>query len=119
MTDKEFKRLKRSDLISVIYEYQKKQEELEREIEELKAQLEEKTLRISDFGSIAEAVVGLNELFETAQKTADEYIEQVRLASGDAEKKAQEIIAEARQKAEEIVSKAQTDTPAEGEEKAE
>lgn len=28
MTDKEFKRLKRSDLIYIIYEYQKKQEEL-------------------------------------------------------------------------------------------
>ena len=92
MTDKEFRKLKRGDLIAIIYEYQKKQEELVKEIDELRAQLESKNLKISKAGSIAEAVVGLDLLFETAQKTADDYVEQIRLANEEAEKKAAGII---------------------------
>ena len=106
MTDKEFRKLKRGDLIAIIYEYQKKQEELVKEIGELRAQLESKNLKINKAGSIAEAVVGLDLLFETAQKTADDYIEQVRLANEEAEKKAANIIKQAEEEAAEIVSKA-------------
>ena len=78
MTDKEFKRLRRSDLIEILYEYQKREKALSEEIASLKAELESRDLKIRNAGSIAEAVVKLNELFETAQKTADDYIEQVR-----------------------------------------
>ncbi|HNZ98570.1 hypothetical protein [Ruminococcus sp.] len=106
MTDKEFRKLKRGDLIAIIYEYQKKQEELVKEVGELRAQLESKNLKINKAGSIAEAVVGLDLLFETAQKTADDYIEQVRLANEEAEKKAADIIKQAEEEAAEIVSKA-------------
>ena len=106
MTDKEFRKLKRGDLIAIIYEYQKKQEELVKEISELREQLESKNLKINKAGSIAEAVVGLDLLFETAQKTADDYIEQVRLANEEAEKKAAEIIKRAEDEAAEIVLKA-------------
>ena len=106
MTDKEFRKLKRGDLIAIIYEYQKKQEELVKEISELREQLESKKLKINKAGSIAEAVVGLDLLFETAQKTADDYIEQVKLANEEAEKKAAEIIKQAEDEAAEIVLKA-------------
>ena len=106
MTDKEFRKLKRSDLIAIIYEYQKKQEELVKEIDELRAQLESKNLKISKAGSIAEAVVGLDLLFETAQKTADDYVEQIRLANEEAEKKAAGIIKQAEKEAADIISKA-------------
>ncbi len=78
MTDKEFKRLRRSDLIEILYEYQKREKALNEEIASLKAELESRDLKIRNAGSIAEAVVKLNELFETAQKTADEYVEQVK-----------------------------------------
>ena len=78
MTDKEFRKLRRSALIEIIFEYQRREQEMQTEIEALKAQLESRELKIADAGSIAEAVIRLNELFETAQKTADEYIAQVR-----------------------------------------
>lgn len=78
MTDKEFKRLRRSDLIEILYEYQKREKALNEEIASLKSELEARELKIRNAGSIAEAVVKLNELFETAQKTADEYVEQVK-----------------------------------------
>ncbi len=110
MTDKEFRKLKRSDLISIIYEYQKRQDELVEENKELREQLDSKNLKISNAGSIAEAVVGLDLLFETAQKTADDYIEQVKAANTElerrAEERATEIIENARKEAEKILSEA-------------
>ena len=107
MTDKEFRKLKRGDLVAIIYEYQKQQEILIKENEELKEKLESKELKISNAGSIAEAVLEMNHLFETAQKTADEYVEQVKLSMSDAEKKAEEIIAQAQKKADEIIAEAE------------
>lgn len=109
MTDKEFKKLKRSDLISIIYEYQKKQDELMAEIAGIRTELEEKRIKISNAGSIADAVVGLDRLFETAQQTADDYLAQVKAMLEDAEKKAADIIAEAEKKAAEILGNAQTE----------
>ena len=53
------------------------------------------------------AVTELNHLFETAQKTADDYVEQVRLSVKDAEKKAEEIISEAEEKARKIIADAE------------
>ena len=79
MTDKEFKKLHRADLIEIIYEYQRREKAMQEEIASLRAQLGERALKLKDAGSIAEAVIRLNALFETAQKTADDYVEQVRL----------------------------------------
>ena len=107
ITDKEFRKLKRGDLVAIIYEYQKQQEILIKENEELKEKLESKELKISNAGSIAEAVLEMNHLFETAQKTADDYVEQVKLSMSDAEKKAEEIIAQAQKKADEIIAEAE------------
>lgn len=110
MTDKEFKRLRRSDLIAILYEYQKREKALNEEIASLKAQLESRELKLSEAGSIAEATVKLNELFETAQKTADDYLAQVRQKydkeiKDAAERQAEEIIRSAREKAAEITGK--------------
>jgi cell division septum initiation protein DivIVA len=109
MTDKEFRKLKRSDLISIIYEYQKRQDELLAEIDSIKTELDDKRIKISNAGSIADAVVGLDFLFETAQKTADDYLAQIKLRVEEAEKRAEEIIAEAEKKAAEIIEKASSE----------
>ena len=112
MTDKEFKRLKRSDLIYIIYEYQKKQEEIMAENEKLREQLKEKELKIDSAGSLAEVSAKLNGLFEAAQKTADDYMEQLEFAaSSEARKKAERIIKEAEEKAERILSEAERNAP--------
>lgn len=79
MTDKEFRRLRRSALIEIIYEYQCREKEMLAEIESLQEKLNAREIKISEAGSIAEAVVKLNELFETAQKTADDYVAQVKM----------------------------------------
>ena len=118
MTDKEFKRLKRSDLIYIIYEYQKKQEELIKENEELREKLKEKEMKISNAGSLAEVAAKLNGLFEAAQQTADDYISQLeKTAAAQAEKKAETIVKEAMEKAEIIISEAKKNAESENNDK--
>ena len=106
MTDKEFKRLKRGELLAIIFEYQKKQEALEAELADVKKQLESRDLKISNAGSIAEAVVALSGIFDAAQKTADSYVKQVQLSTQNAEKQADDIIKKAQIKAQEIIDNA-------------
>ena len=55
--------------------------QLEKELAEVKSQLEEKNLKIEHAGSLAEASLALTNIFEEAQKAADLYLENVRQQS--------------------------------------
>ncbi len=96
MTDKELRHLRRADLIDIIYELQKQGDEKDAQIKELQAVLEERTLRISNAGSIAEAALSINGIFEAAQAAADQYLLSVRAAAdqmlAEAEAKRQELL---------------------------
>ena len=70
MTDKELKHLSRAELIDIIYELQKQSEEKDAQMQNMQAALNERTLRISKAGSIAEAAIGVNGVFEAAQAAA-------------------------------------------------
>lgn len=78
MTDKEFKRLSRVDLIDIIYELQRQKEAAEAQADQLRQRLEEKEIRIAKAGSIAEAALQINGIFEAAQAAADQYLASVR-----------------------------------------
>lgn len=73
MTDKEFRRLSRADLIEIIYELQQSEKMLQKENEDLKLKLEDRRVTVSEAGSLAEVLARLNGLFEAAQATADGY----------------------------------------------
>jgi len=85
MTDKEFKRLSKGELIEIIYQMKVTETQLRAALEEANVKLEDRRLKLENAGSIAEAVVRLNGIFETAQKTADEYLEQIYSAFPAAE----------------------------------
>lgn len=78
MAERELRKLKRTELVDIIYQLQKSIEEMEAENLELRRQLEDRRIKIENAGSLAEAVVGLNEIFENAQRAADQYVEQLR-----------------------------------------
>ena len=114
MTDKEFRKLNRADLVNIIYEMQKNEQAMKAELEEARKALDSRNMKIAEAGSIAEAVVGLNEIFERAQKAADEYLEQVHVRSAeqeqmiaDAEKKGADIISKAQYEADQIIARAE------------
>ena len=53
-------------------------EQLQEENEQLRAQLEQRQIRIDNAGSLAEAAVRLNSVMETAQAAADQYLLNIR-----------------------------------------
>ena len=91
MTDKEFKRLNRSQLIEIIYQFQVKVEELTKENETLNAALEDKRIRIAQAGSIAEAAVEVNNVMQAAQNAAQQYLNEIQTRHAETEEECQNI----------------------------
>lgn len=75
MTDKELRKLSRMDLLEILVEKSKENERLKLELEEVKKQLSDRMIKIEEAGSIAEAALKLNGIFEAAQAAADQYLE--------------------------------------------
>ena len=57
---------------------QKQIQKLTKEIEDLNQQLENRTIQMKEAGSIAEASLKINKIFEAAQQAADEYLESIK-----------------------------------------
>lgn len=110
MTDKEFKRLNRAQLVEIIYELQLEQKQLIEEKEKLEKQLNEQRIEIQKAGSIAQATVGLTHIFEVAQETADKYLAEVYRSTIPVIQQRDEILSEAKQKAEQMIKEAEEKT---------
>ena len=104
MTDKQFKRLKRSEMIEIIYEYQKREMELQHQIERLEEKLQVQEMKISETGSIQDAIAVLNQVLLVSLQTADQYLKQVREIWADQQQQAAEMLEQAKQKMESIVA---------------
>ena len=74
MTDKELRKLSRSDLLELMLEQSREIDRLQAELEETREALQERNLKIEACGSIAEAAAEVNSLFHAAQKAADMYL---------------------------------------------
>ena len=114
MTDKELKRLNRRELVDIIYELQKKDAERESEIERLQAALAKKELAVSEAGSIAEAALKVNGVFEAAQAAANQYLLSIRAANANviekietARKQSDELLRQTSLRADSIISEAE------------
>ena len=70
----DLKHLSRSELIDLIYEMKKREIELQTRLDESEAQLQSKVITIAEAGSIADAAMQLNGVFQAAQMAADTYL---------------------------------------------
>lgn len=104
--DKKFRRLNRRELVDVIYQLKKNEQQLQEQIASLQADLEDKRLRISVAGSIAEATVDITQIFATAQTTADLYLQEIACLKAETEAECAAMIAQAQKKAEQILAEA-------------
>ena len=106
MTDKEFKRLSRAQLIDIIYQFQLKQDELTSENERLSKALADKRLRVSEAGNIAEASLEIHNIMQSAQAAADLYLEEIRIMRDETKEKCQRLLENAQKEAETIIAQA-------------
>ena len=114
MTDKELRRLSRAELLDILYEQQKQYEASLAENRALQQKLEDRTLRISKAGSIADAAVQISGVLEAAQAAADQYLASVKAATAEMVRKTDEaqrqreaIVQDAEREAAQILSRAQ------------
>lgn len=111
MTDKEFKRLNRSQLIDIIYQLLLKQEELTAENEKLSQALSDKRLRVDKAGNIAEAALEIHSVMQSAQAAAAQYLEEIRIMREETEEECRRLISRARREADSILAQAKKDDP--------
>ncbi len=106
MTDQELRRLSRADLIDIIYTLQQQKEQAEQQLAQAQAQLQDRQLRLANAGSIAEAALSLNGVFDAAQ-AADQYLQAVRTSAAETQAQKEQILVDAERQAKEIVDTAE------------
>ena len=98
MTEKELRKLGRAELLELLLEQAREFEALEQRLNAAEA-----ALQLETCGSIAEASLKLNGVFEAAQKAAEQYQQNVERLCQEkisaAESQAQEILARAKKAA--------------------
>ena len=74
MVKNELQKLKRAELLQILYEQSRRIDELEEALAEANKKLEDRRLIIENAGSLADAVVKINQVMEAAQAAAEQYI---------------------------------------------
>lgn len=99
MDERKIKKISKKELLEILLSQARKIEELELELNKCRAKLESKKIMINEAGSIAEASLKLNGIFETAQDVADQYItniqEKCKRLESDTKKECQKMKQEA------------------------
>ena len=106
MTDKEFKRLSRAQLIEIIYQLQLQIDKLSEQTQKLESELADKRIRLSNAGNIADAALEINDCFRSAQNAAEQYLNEIKSIREETEAERQRILAQAQAEAEAIIASA-------------
>ena len=104
MISKDLKKLSRRELVDIIYQMKKKELLMRDEIASLQDELEDRRIRISQAGSIAEAAISVTDVFSAAQEAADLYLQEIARMKKETEKACAGMIEEAKKETEEIIA---------------
>ena len=104
MISKELKRLSRRELVDIIYQLKKNEQEMQEEIKSLKNELQDKRIRVSVAGSIADAAMSVTNVFSTAQMTADLYLREISYMKENTERECKKKIEDAERKVKTILA---------------
>ena len=96
-------KLNRAELLEMLIAQSKKLSRVEEELSAAQKELERRKIAITTSGSLAEAALKLNGIFEAADQAAAQYLDSLREQEGNAA----HIIAEAVAKAHEIINEAE------------
>ena len=81
MTDKELRRLSRSELLEMLIAQTEENSQLKIRLEQADAQLRDRRIEIDKAGSLAEAALSLNGVFQAAEAAAQQYLENIQRIS--------------------------------------
>lgn len=81
MKKSDLKKFSRSELLELLIEQIEENERLRNELREAEDKLLERRIMCENAGSLAEAALQLNKVFEAAQAACDQYTENIKLMS--------------------------------------
>ena len=106
MTDRQLRKLNRTDLLKLLLEEKKENEALRKQLQEMQLQLECKQLNLNQSGSLAEAALKLSGIFEAAETACQYYTENIRNLSGRQEEICRKMEQETREKCDRMLEQA-------------
>lgn len=106
MTERDLRKLNRTDLLELLLQQSHEMEQLREELEDAKYQLSRREIVMSQTGSIAEAALQLNGVFSAAEKACAQYMESIKNLSGHQEELCREMEEQTRQKCEKMLAEA-------------
>lgn len=106
MTDKELRRLKRVDLLELLIAQTRENDRLKEELAEVKAQLAERDLVLNEAGSIAEAALRINGVYQATQAAVDQYIRSIQQLGAKQRQSWEDMERKARARADEYLREA-------------
>lgn len=105
--NRELRKMKRVDLLDIMVSQSKENESLKNQLAEALEELNERKIQISEAGSIAEAALQLNKVFEAAEKAGSQYLENIARLSEEKETINARIIEESERKVAEMMAETQ------------
>lgn len=106
MTDKELRKLRRGELLDMLIYQLEQNKQLREELDSANSALANRELAVENAGSLAEASAQISAIFETADRAAKLYLENIERRDREAEEACRQKIAEAERRAEEIIAEA-------------
>ncbi len=106
MTGKEMKKLRRDELLQMLIEQTQKGDALEEELALAQAKLEEREIILQKAGTMAEAALRLNAVFQAADEAAAQYLENIRIMETRYSLQAEQLETKAKEQAEAMIAEA-------------
>lgn len=107
MTERELRRLSRTDLLELLVAQRRENEQLRCILDQTQAQLADRTIQIDKAGSIAEASLQLSGIFNAAQDSCQYYLDNIRLLSERQSQVCQQMEQETKEKCDRMVAEAE------------
>ena len=107
MTERELRKLSRTDLLELLLAQRKENEQLRCLLEQAQAQLADRNIKIDKAGSIAEASLQLSGIFQAAQDSCQCYLDNIRQLSERQTVVCKQIEAETKEKCDRMVAEAE------------
>ena len=107
MTERELRRLSRTDLMELLLAQRRENEQLRCILDQTQAQLADRTIQINNAGSIAEASMQLGGIFSAAQDSCQYYLENIQLLNARQSEICQQMEQETKEKCDRMLEEAE------------
>ena len=106
MTERDLRKLNRTDLLELLLQQSREMEQLQEELEEARYQLSQREIVMNRAGSIAEAALQLNGVFAAAEEACAQYMESIQTLSQRQEQVCQQMERETQAKCDKMIADA-------------